>query len=171
VFAERGFNGASVSDIAAAAGCSTGALYVHFKSKEKLFTALIEEGVAAWRSGYQSAVREAPDPDSRATAVIEHWAQLLEHAPQSFLLFMEFWAAAARDPALQDDFAHGYAQIRETMAQLIHPPGTPAASGLTDSEFAAAFVALADGFALQRMADPTAIPDELMLKIVRRLFS
>ncbi|MBK8007230.1 MAG: TetR/AcrR family transcriptional regulator [Rhizobiales bacterium] len=43
VFFARGFDGASMSDIAAAAGVSKGTLYVYFENKERLFAALVEE--------------------------------------------------------------------------------------------------------------------------------
>jgi len=43
VFDERGFSGASLSDILAKAGVTKGALYFHFASKEELAQALIEE--------------------------------------------------------------------------------------------------------------------------------
>src|SRR5262249_39937193 len=43
VFDERGFNGASLSDILAKAGVTKGALYFHFSSKEELARAIVEE--------------------------------------------------------------------------------------------------------------------------------
>jgi AcrR family transcriptional regulator len=43
MFDERGFNGASLSDILAKAGVTKGALYFHFTSKEELARAIIEE--------------------------------------------------------------------------------------------------------------------------------
>lgn len=43
VFDERGFNGASLSDILARAGVTKGALYFHFTSKEELARAIVEE--------------------------------------------------------------------------------------------------------------------------------
>jgi AcrR family transcriptional regulator len=43
VFDERGFNGASLSDILARAGVTKGALYFHFSSKEELARVIIEE--------------------------------------------------------------------------------------------------------------------------------
>lgn len=42
VFDERGFNGASLSDILARAGVTKGALYFHFASKEELAREIIE---------------------------------------------------------------------------------------------------------------------------------
>jgi AcrR family transcriptional regulator len=43
VFLAEGFDGASMNDIARAAGVSKGTLYVYFQSKEQLFEALIRE--------------------------------------------------------------------------------------------------------------------------------
>ncbi|HEV2780666.1 MAG TPA: ScbR family autoregulator-binding transcription factor [Actinophytocola sp.] len=43
VFDERGFNGASLSDILTRAGVTKGALYFHFTSKEELARAIIDE--------------------------------------------------------------------------------------------------------------------------------
>src|ERR1700677_2284359 len=43
VFLASGFDGASMNDVARAAGVSKGTLYVYFDSKEQLFEALIRE--------------------------------------------------------------------------------------------------------------------------------
>jgi len=46
VFMKDGFDGASMNDIARAAGVSKGTLYAYFESKERLFEALIREDKA-----------------------------------------------------------------------------------------------------------------------------
>jgi len=43
IFLERGFDAASMMDIAKAAGVSKGTLYVYFKNKEELFAAIVQE--------------------------------------------------------------------------------------------------------------------------------
>jgi len=43
VFAERGYDGTRVADIAAAAGVSNGAMYAHFSSKAELLTGALRE--------------------------------------------------------------------------------------------------------------------------------
>lgn len=48
VFDQRGFLGASITDIIAEAGVTRGALYFHFTSKEALARAIIDEQFAAW---------------------------------------------------------------------------------------------------------------------------
>lgn len=46
-FLEKGFDGASMSEIARAAGVSKGTLYVYFKNKEELFDAIVSESCRA----------------------------------------------------------------------------------------------------------------------------
>jgi AcrR family transcriptional regulator len=43
VFARKGYDGASIADICAEAGLSTGPVYANFKSKAELFVAVLEE--------------------------------------------------------------------------------------------------------------------------------
>jgi len=63
VFLARGFDGASMGEIAKAAGVSKGTLYVYFDSKESLFTALtIEEKRGLAEVMFQL---DADDPDVR----------------------------------------------------------------------------------------------------------
>jgi AcrR family transcriptional regulator len=51
VFLARGFDAASMNDIARAAGVSKGTLYVYFDSKEDLFEAIVEQECEAQASG------------------------------------------------------------------------------------------------------------------------
>lgn len=43
VFLDRGFDAASMGDIAKGAGVSKGTLYVYFKNKEELFGAIVQQ--------------------------------------------------------------------------------------------------------------------------------
>src|ERR1700754_2132197 len=45
VFEEQGIGGASIEDLAAAAGFTRGAVYLNFKSKDELIIAMLEEHV------------------------------------------------------------------------------------------------------------------------------
>jgi AcrR family transcriptional regulator len=46
-FARRGFDAARISDIAAAAGMSTGSLYSHFRTKEEALAEIVRAGLRA----------------------------------------------------------------------------------------------------------------------------
>ena len=53
VFAEKGYDGAKISDIAAEAGCSVGAVYFRFKDKDALFFAIAEKFIEDSRAGLE----------------------------------------------------------------------------------------------------------------------
>lgn len=62
VFTSRGFDAASMNDIAAAANVSKGTLYVYFEDKEHLFVALIQREREAQKRGAIEALNEDSDP-------------------------------------------------------------------------------------------------------------
>src|ERR1700719_1087305 len=67
VFAASGFHGASVEEVAAAAGFSTGALYSNFEGKEDLFLALMEREIDEHAREIADAVSLRESVSERAT--------------------------------------------------------------------------------------------------------
>lgn len=61
LFAERGFHGTSVGDIARGASCSEAVLYQHFAGKLELFLAVLVEQAARMRARLEQGA--AADPD------------------------------------------------------------------------------------------------------------
>ena len=51
IFLAKGFDAASMSDIARTAGVSKGTLYVYFENKEQLFEAIVHEECLAHAEG------------------------------------------------------------------------------------------------------------------------
>ena len=93
VFAERGYDGTRVADIAAAAGVSNGAMYAHFGSKAELL-------VDALRTHGRRLLAEAfaADPDRSVTdllLMIGRW--LPRRRDASGYLIVEALVAARRD--------------------------------------------------------------------------
>ena len=68
-FAERGFHATTTRDIAAAAGMSPAALYVHHRSKEELLFLISREGHQQALDAVLDARATAPDPIGQLTAV------------------------------------------------------------------------------------------------------
>lgn len=60
MFIERGYEGATIRDIAGAAGMSTGAVFASFTDKPELFDAILAEDFAALLDPMQDAARTAP---------------------------------------------------------------------------------------------------------------
>lgn len=59
VFAEKGYEGARLQDIAARAGCSVGAVYFRFKDKNALFSAIAESFIDDARVGLSALLSGA----------------------------------------------------------------------------------------------------------------
>src|SRR5947209_1799462 len=91
VFAQRGFHGASVEEIAREAGATTGALYSNFAGKEDLFLALFEESTAAQVREYGELFSAGETLEQQARGGADRWMQILAARPAYFPLFIEFW--------------------------------------------------------------------------------
>jgi len=87
VLGERGYEGASLSRICAAAGILPGSLYHHFKSKEDLFVTLHAEGFKQLNEAVDSALAASPkDPWSRLEAACAAHLTLLVGSPDVSLV-------------------------------------------------------------------------------------
>jgi len=171
-FAESGFHGASVEEIASRAGFSTGALYSNFDGKEDLFLVLMEREIEEHAREISEAVRERASVSERATGGARRWMMMIEREPALLLLFMEFWAYGVREPAVRPKVAERFAHVRRMLTRLIEDGAREfeLQLALPAEQLAIAVDALADGIARQRLTDPAAVPDELMGTVLSLLF-
>lgn len=75
-FAARGYHGTTTREIAVAAGISTGALYLHYRSKEELLFAICRIAHDSAREAIRTDPGGDPEPSARLTEVIynlAHW--------------------------------------------------------------------------------------------------
>ena len=59
LFAQKGFDGVSVREIAKEVGVRESALYKHYKNKEDILDKIIEEMISSIRNGYE--LRHVPE--------------------------------------------------------------------------------------------------------------
>src|SRR5689334_9941361 len=77
VFSERGYAGASIELIARAAQLSVGAIYLYFRSKEDLYTSLIEDALTVF-DVEMGQVREQAEVSKRLRetwSILVRWAE------------------------------------------------------------------------------------------------
>jgi AcrR family transcriptional regulator len=95
-FAERGYEGTRVADIARAAGVSSGAMYAHFASKADLLVSALKA-----HGRRQLADLLAADPDRSVTEMLLVTGRGLPHCRDARgYLIVEALAAARRDPGV-----------------------------------------------------------------------
>ncbi len=166
VFARRGYHGASMSEIAAEAGFSKGALYWNFAGKEELFFALLDE-LDKRLSVLIAASASGPAGQERTGELSRDLSAVLADARDVVLLFHEYSALAVRDPQVAARYAERNGRIRKEIAasaqarhELLGVPLT-----IPAEHMATALIALVAGLSLQQLTEPDAVPDELFGQI------
>ncbi|NND73568.1 MAG: TetR/AcrR family transcriptional regulator [Ilumatobacter sp.] len=115
VFANAGFHGASMNDVAEAAGVTKPVLYQHFDSKRDLFQALIEDVGNRLRNSVDKATAEATDGKSQTELGFRAYFRWVAEDHDGFRLL--FGSGSRRD----DDFNDAVRKITEQSAKAIAP--------------------------------------------------
>jgi AcrR family transcriptional regulator len=111
-FAEKGFDGASMSALAARAEVALGTLYSLFESKEQLFQVVIDASADAVRSRIEAEVAAVADPRERLLRLVDAGFELFQGEPVFFRIYAQStqgWPARIRaelGESAQAQFAH-----------------------------------------------------------------
>ncbi len=171
VFAREGFRGASVAGIAEEAGYSHGAIYSNFDGKEDLFLVLVEERIDARLARVYVAADAELSRGSEPLEAAHRFVSMLHQEREAYLLLVDFWNQAVREPQAATKFAERHARLRTIIGRIAegvtHDQGLELT--LPREQIATAFLALFNGFAIERLAEPEAAPDELLAHAVAAL--
>jgi AcrR family transcriptional regulator len=119
VFAEQGLAGASVDDVAHAAGFTKGAVYSNFRTKEELFFAVFADMNDLMIAAAEQVIAEAPedtdDPHRIIAGVIERFAPLDR---EWALINAEFRLYSLRNPAAVTPMAEHTRQTQERLRAM-----------------------------------------------------
>lgn len=159
VFAERGYDRASLDEVATAAGLTKGAVYSSFAGKDDLFYALMRERIDERLALVAEAVERQATVSDMTRDAGSGLAQLMSSQRDWHLLFIEFWARAVRDPSLHNEFAHERRSVRGLIAQFLEAQAQQAEVQLPApaEELAVAVLALSNGIAIEHLADPDTV--------------
>jgi AcrR family transcriptional regulator len=171
VFAEHGVGGATVEQIASAAGFTRGAFYSNFATKEDLLVAMLEDHVQRSIAHHAALLAEHPDAVSYVRALSEEEGREDDPLHNNHLLQIELILHVARTPEHRPALAERLRTMRKLIGDIV--VRTMRASGVTveiDPWAAGALLlAIEDGFRLHRLIDPDATPPEAFLEAVRQL--
>jgi AcrR family transcriptional regulator len=155
VFARRGFHGASVDEISAEAGYTTGAVYSRFGGKDALFLCVLDEHTERRRALYREAALAADDLESAVRAMAAVWAGRGETDPEWSALLVEFWTHAARDESFRAELLARHERQLEAMTELVEElarrhDATPLRAG---RDVARISLALGRGLSLEQLVE------------------
>ena len=173
VFARRGFAAASLDEVADEAGLTKGAVYSNFDSKEELFQAVIDDRLnEPMRHRAESIVSSTGTTEEHAMAGARLFVDIVQQEREVFLLGLEFHIHVARHPELAPAYA---ARSREQLGQIAdlireHSKDDGRSLPLPVEYMAIAVEALSQGIALQKLADPNSVPDDLLGRMYALLF-
>ena len=179
VFAQRGYRGASLDDIASEAGFSKGAVYSNFAGKEDLFLALLDRhldaSAAATRAGAMAATPSTGEPlgvvPADPVGALTALATPADPAAWEWgLLTMEFFLYAAREPAVKDRLAAILEGQRTYLASTLEAAWPQLSSGpLGPRDVASVVMALSTGLGVQVVLDPASIDRSLFPRVLEVL--
>lgn len=149
LFIERGYRGASLDEIAEAAGFSKGAVYSNFESKGDLFLALLDRRAAAEQAALEGG--RSPQNDSFG------WP----------LATLDFFVDAVRDERLKAALAERYREARRRSNASGASRTNP--DDLGQEDIATVAMALGSGLIIQSAIDPSAVAPDLFERVMRRL--
>lgn len=145
LFAQRGYRGASLEEIAETAGFSKGAVYSNWANKEALFLELLDA---------ERSQRPADGLPTQATG----WA----------LATLDFFLDAIHSPETREALAARYGDARRSLGAGL-AQGRPDPTWATWEELASTAMALGSGLIVQAAVDVHAVEPTLAERIMQRL--
>jgi len=118
VFAERGYQAATMDEIAERAGVSKGMLYIYFKNKEALFGAVFRWFVKMTEGMMREAVGGVDDEVEQIRRIAATWAEVAVRHREFVPLFLDFWAAASVR-GMRNDYAEDLAAMYHDYRTMI----------------------------------------------------
>jgi TetR/AcrR family fatty acid metabolism transcriptional regulator len=117
VFADKGFFGARVSEIAERAGVADGTIYLYFKSKDEILISLFEEKMAEILERFVNMLSEVHDTEEKMRRyIIEHLTLVAEQPRLMQVLTVELRQSAR---FMKDYAPHAFAKYLALVGSIL----------------------------------------------------
>lgn len=155
LFCKRGLEGASIDEVAQAAGYTKGAFYANFRSKEELFLVMLDERFSRELERLDHALAGTQEPHEEARAAAADFIHFAGDGDWPRLYF-QFVAHAVRDEGFRAELATRHQAMRERLTEVFNrwKEGLGVAPTLPVEQITAMMFFMADGFLLDRMIEP-----------------
>jgi len=155
--ARRGAAGSTFEHVAREAGVSRGLLHYYFGTKERLLVEVVRRDTELRVARLDERLAPAKKADDVLDALVASLTDMIENEPGFFLLLFELFSAGRRNPDIQREVGQLFERTRTHVADVLRAKEE---EGVLSLRFAAEDVvsylfALADGFALQALSDPS----------------
>jgi AcrR family transcriptional regulator len=134
VFAQKGFNGASMDDIVQASGLSKGGLYWHFKSKDDIIATILNQFFSEEMALLDALLKMPGSASERLQLLGQQTAAEVGQMQDILSISLEFYALAARRKDVRATLQEYFERYGRSLATLIQ-------AGIDDGEFDAGITA------------------------------
>src|ERR1700761_8947439 len=155
--AERGIAGSTFEHVAREAGVSRGLLHYYFGTKERLLVEVVRRDSELRITRLDEMLSEAKSADDVLDVLVKSLTDLIDNDPGFFLLLYELSSAGRRNPDIQHEVGQLFEATRSHVATVLRAKEDEGILSLRfDAEAVVAYLlAVADGFALQALSDPS----------------
>ena len=129
LFREKGFDGTSIRDISAAAGMHSGSPFYHFKTKQDILVAVMEQGLAEGLRRLEDAIAQPGNAEQRFLRMIRaQIGTILEEGNDFIPVLLYDWrsltdANRRRIIALHDRYDALWQPVIDELKRAGHMPG------------------------------------------------
>jgi AcrR family transcriptional regulator len=129
LFREKGFDGTSIRDISSAAGMHSGSPFYHFKTKQDILVAVMEQGLAEGLRKSEEVMALPLPPEQKLTGLIRaQLGTILEEGSDFIPVLLYDWrslnsANRRRIVALKDRYDALWQQVIDDLQQSGHMSG------------------------------------------------
>ena len=110
IFAKKGYEAATVDDVAEAAGVAKGTLYLYFRSKREIYLAALRHDVLALNRETASRVQAAPAIEAQVRAFIDARVRYCEENRDFFKIYYSEFGNMFSPSPVPKEFRDMYAQ-------------------------------------------------------------
>ncbi len=155
--ARRGAAGSTFEHVAREAGVSRGLLHYYFGTKERLLVEVVRRDTELRIARLDEMLSEAKTADAVLDVLVSSLTDMIENDPGYFLLLYELFSAGRRNPDIQKEVGQLFEATRSHVAGVFRAKEDEGILSLRfDAEAVVAYLlAVADGFALQSLSDPS----------------
>jgi AcrR family transcriptional regulator len=129
LFREKGFDGTSIRDISSAAGMHSGSPFYHFKTKQDILVAVMEQGLAEGLRKSEEVMAQSLPPEQKLKGLIRaQLGTILEEGNDFIPVLLYDWrsltpANRRRIVALKDRYDALWQQVVDDLQREGHMPG------------------------------------------------
>ncbi len=140
VFARKGFEKATIQEIADEGGIGKGTIYQYFKTKEDILTEVSREMFSEMEKALGAALLRSTDPIEKIKAIVQATLGVAPRYESGFIIYMELWRLSLS--------SHKYREFMEIFKDFINNMKMAIAEIVEDGKRKGIFVTGVDSEAL-----------------------